>query len=393
MNSSTWLLDPSLHHLNHGSFGAVPRPVMGAQDAWRVLFERDPVGFVESELLPGLDATRASWASVLGSDPEGVVMLRNTTTGMSTALDAVARTLAPGSQIVHTDHGYNSTRIAVEAVARRYGLTPVTVSLPFPVSSADDVASRVLGAVTPRTGLLVLDLVTSPTAVRLPVGQVITAVPDVPVVVDAAHGPGMVDMGTAGLQDAAFVVANGHKWLCAPRGSAAMAVRADWRETVRPLVVSHGWEDGFAPDRSRLHASFDWTGTDEVSPWLTVPTAVDVVGAMHPDGWPGVRSRNHQLTLHARDLLCDALGIDAPAPDDMLGSMAAVPLPGHSHGMLDPLAAQMRGHGFVVAAFGGARPVLRVSAHLYNEADEYEQLADILPSVLRSSVAATPTAT
>ncbi len=100
MRSVTWLLDPDLHHLNHGSFGAVPAPLMQVQDEWRYAFERDPVGFVERDLLPGLDQAREAWAGLLGSDSDGVVMLRNTTTGVMTALDAVARTLPEGAQIV-----------------------------------------------------------------------------------------------------------------------------------------------------------------------------------------------------------------------------------------------------------------------------------------------------
>ena len=382
MHSVSWLLDPALHHLNHGSFGAVPRPLMQAQDEWRYAFERDPVGFVERDLLPGLDRAREAWAGVLGADGDGVVMLRNTTTGVMTVLEAVARTLPAGAEIVLTDHAYNSTRIAIEVVAARYGLTPVTVSLPFPVQAATDISDRVCDAVGPDTGLVVLDLVTSPTALRLPVAEIVAAIGDVPVLVDAAHGPGMIDMGDGSLRDAAFVVANGHKWLCAPRGSAAMAVRDDWRERVRPLVVSHGWEDGFAPDRSRLQASFDWTGTDDPSPWLTVPAAVELGDALHPDGWAGVRAANHDLATQARDLLCEALAIDPPAPEEMLGSMAAVPLPGESPGMLDPLAAQLREHGFVVAAFGGSHRVLRVSAHRYNELAEYASLAELLPRLL-----------
>ena len=382
MDPSTWLLDPTLHHLNHGSFGAVPRPVLDAQDAWRRLFESDPVGFVDRDLLPALDEVRETWAGLIGAEPAGTVMLRNTTTGMTTVLDAVARTLPRGSHIVLTDHAYNSTRVAVDVMAARYGLEPVTVALPFPVVSPDDVTARVVDAVTPRTGLVVLDLVTSPTALRLPVEAIVSAVGDVPVLVDAAHGPGMVDMSTGSLRDAAFVVANGHKWLCAPRGSAAMVVREDWRDRVRPLVVSHGWEDGFAPGRSRLHATFDWTGTDDVTPWLAVPSAVQTIGALHPAGWPGVREANRALARYARDQLCEALGIEAPSPDEMLGSMAAVPLPGESSGMLDPLAAELREHGFVVAAFGGARRVLRVSVHVYNEPAEYDALATLLPRLL-----------
>ena len=382
MDSATWLLDPALHHLNHGSFGAVPRPVLAAQDAWRVQFERDPVGFVDRDLVPALDQVRDVWAGLLGADPAGTVMLRNTTTGVTTVLEAVARTLRPGSQIVLTDHAYNSTRVAVDVVAERYGLTPVTVRLPFPVASPADVSSRVVDAVGPSTGLVVLDLVTSPTALRLPVEEVVAAVGDVPVLVDAAHGPGMVDMSTGSLRGAAFVVANGHKWVCAPRGSAAMVVREDWRDRLRPVVVSHGWEDGFAPDRPRLHAAFDWTGTDDVTPWLAVPSALEVVGRLHPGRWPGLREANRSLARYARDRLCEALDMEAPAPDAMLGAMAAVPLPGESSGMLDPLAAGLREHGFVVAAFGGARRVLRVSAHVYNEPAEYDALATLLPRLL-----------
>lgn len=382
MDSDLWLLDPALHHLNHGSFGAVPTPVLASQDAWRRRFERDPVGFVDRDLLPALDVVRDTWASVLGADPDGVVMLRNTTTGVSTVLASVLGHLPAGAEVVVTDHAYNATRIAVEVEATRHGIRVVTASVPFPLESAEQVTAAVLDEVGPRTGLVVLDLVTSPTALRLPVEAIVTALGDsVPVLVDAAHGPGMVDMDTEAM-GAAFVVANGHKWLCAPRGSAAMAVREDWRDRVRPLVVSHGWEDGFGSGRSRLHATFDWTGTDDPTPWLCVPDAVNALAGMHPDGLPGLREANHNLALQARGLLCPALGIEPPAPDDMIGAMASVPLPGASAGMLDPLGGILRGHGFVVAAFGGARRVLRVSAAPYNHREEYAELADLLPSLL-----------
>lgn len=376
------MLDPGLHHLNHGSFGAVPVPVLAAQDRWRARFERDPVGFVESELLPGVDEARTAWSRLVGADPADLVLLRNTTSGVSTVLSAVAAGLPSGSQIVLTDHAYNSTRIAVEVIAARHGLSVVTAAVPFPITGPEDAARAVLDRVSPRTGLVVVDLVTSPTALRMPVEQIVSALePEVPVLIDAAHGPGMVPMAVADL-GAAFVVANGHKWLCAPRGSAAMAVRADWHDRIRPLVVSHGFDHAFAPDRSRFHARFDWTGTDDPTPWLCVPDAVATMSALHPDGLAGLAAANAALAREARDHLCQALGIPAPVPDDMLGSMAALPLPGESSSMLDPLAGVLREHGFVVAAFGGARRVLRVSAHAYNTADEYAELATILPRLV-----------
>lgn len=382
VDSATWLLDPDLHHLNHGSFGAVPVPVLAAQDTWRRRFERDPVGFVERDLQPALDAARATWGSVLGAEPAQVVMLRNTTAGVSTVLASVLPGLSAGSELLITDHAYNATRVAVEVYAQRHDLRVVTAPVPFPLSSPDQVVRAVLDRVGPSTGLVVLDLVTSPTALRLPVESIVAGLAgDVPVLVDAAHGPGMVAIDTASI-GADFVVANGHKWLCAPRGSAAMAVGEQWLDRVRPLVVSHGWEEGFAPGRSRFHASFDWTGTDDPTPWLCIPDAVATLSSLHPDGLPGVRDANRLLALKARDLLCEALAIDVPAPDDMIAAMASVPLPGTCAGMLDPLGATLREHGFVVAAFGGARRVLRVSAAPYNTVDEYEELAELLPRVL-----------
>lgn len=382
MDRSVWLLDPDLHHLNHGSFGAVPVPVLAAQDAWRRRFERDPVGFVDSTLLPALDDTRAAWASLLNADPAGVVMLRNTTTGVSTVLATVLAGVRPGAEVVVTDHAYNATRVAVEVEAARYGHRVVTAAVPFPLASPDEVVQAVLSRVGSRTALVVLDLVTSPTALRLPVEAIQDGLDDtIPVLVDAAHGPGMLAMDVAAL-GAAFIVANGHKWLCAPRGSAAMVVGEEWRDRVRPLVVSHGFEHGFAPERSRLHAAFDWTGTDDPTAWLSLPDAVVTLSSMHPDGLDGVYARNRALALHARDLLCESLGLDLPAPAEMIGSMASLPLPGEQRAMLDPLGAALREHGFVVAAFGGARRVLRVSAAAYNHPDEYAALADLLPRLL-----------
>jgi isopenicillin-N epimerase len=378
-----WLLEPSLHHLNHGSFGAVPIPVLTAQRGWQDRFERDPVGFVERELLDALDTARAAWAGLLGTGVSGVVPVRNTTTGISTVLAAVADRLAPGQEILITDHTYNATRLAVEAAAARRHLTVRIAVVPFPLRSAQEARAAILDAVGPRTGLAVLDLVTSPTALRLPLEPVIAALePEVPVLVDGAHGPGMVPMDVDAW-GASFVVGNGHKWLCAPRGSAVLVVAEAWRDAVRPLVVSHGWDASFAPDRSRLHATFDWVGTDDPTPWLCVPDAIATLSGLHPDGLAGLMAANRALALTARQLICDALGIDPPAPQDMIGSMASVPLPGDGGAMLDPIGGALRERGFVVGAFGRPRRLLRVSAHAYNTVDEYAQLAALLPTILR----------
>jgi hypothetical protein len=94
----------------------------------------------------------------------------------------------------------------------------------------------------------------------------------------------------------------------------------DRQAGLHPLVISHGYMLGF-------HAEFDWTGTCDPTPWLCIPEAIRFMGGLLPGGWPELMRHNRSLTLQARDILCAALGRDPPAPNDMIGSMASIPLP------------------------------------------------------------------
>ena len=191
----------------------------------------------------------------------------------------------------------------------------------------------ILAAVTERTRLVLVSHVTSPTALILPVAELVAELDrrGIDTLVDGAHAPGMVPVDVDGL-GAAYWTGNGHKWLCGPKGTGVLWVRADRRDRIHPLVVSHG-ANAELRGRTRFRHEFDWVGTSDPTGYLALPAAIDwmaTVAAPDGGGWPALMAANHALALEARDVLAAALGIDPPAPDAMLGAMAALPLAGRS---------------------------------------------------------------
>ncbi len=321
-----WTLDPSIAFLNHGSFGACPAEVLAVQAAWRDRMERQPVAFLARELDGLLDDTRRAVGAFLSADPEGLAFVPNATTGVNAVLRSLA--FEPGDELLTTDHEYNATLTTLRAVAARDGADVVVAPLPFPTTGPEQLASAFLAHVTSHTRLAVLSHVTSPTALILPVEPIVGALAarGIDTLIDGAHAPGMVPLDLDRL-GAAYYAGNGHKWLCGPKGAGFLWVRADRRDRIHPTIVSHGANDP-ATDRSRFRLEFDWVGTADPTAALTLPAAIDWVGRLEPGGWPGVMGANHALALAARDRLVAALGIEPPAPDGLLGSMAAVPLRG-----------------------------------------------------------------
>ena len=394
---SPWLLERDVSYLNHGSFGACPDPVLEAQRVWRERLEAHPVRFLDRELERHLDEARHRVGAFLGADPDGLAFVPNATTGVSTVLGSLR--FRAGDELLAGDHEYNATLNALRAAAARDGARVVIVPLPFPIRDPSQAVEAYLNAVTDRTRFALVSHVTSPSALVLPVEAIVRELDrrGVDTLVDAAHAPGMieVDVGRLG---AAYWTGDGHKWLCAPRGSGILHVRADLRDRIHPLVVSHG-ANAERAHRPRFRLEFDWPGTVDPTPHLSLPAAIRYVGGIHDDGWSGLMAANRTLARHARDALCAALGVPAPAPDDMLGAMAAVPLPGlaATAPAAERLQADLRDEDgievpvipFPVAAarddgVGPSQLLVRVSAQVYNRPEEYDALAAVLARRLRT---------
>lgn len=365
---SDWMLDPAVVHLNHGSYGGVLRPVYAAATAWRARLEGAPMRFFVLEWQQALDRARSALAAFLHADAARLAFIPSSTTGVAMALASASPRIAAGDELLTTTHVYRAcgNQLARVADARGAKIVKVPIEIPF---DPDAFSEAFLSAVTARTRVVLLDHITSPTALRLPVERLVPRLTarGIEVIVDGAHAPGQIDLDVSAL-GATWYIGNNHKWLCAPKASGFIVAAPD--AALSPLVTSHGASTEYGPV-NRLHAELDWSGTYDPSAHLAVPDAIAALTAF--GDW---RARNHALALALRDRFLDAMGGGrAFAPASAIGAMVAVPieLPG-----VTPFALQTRllRDGWEVPIIDApGTPLVRISAHLYNHVGEADLLA------------------
>ena len=363
-----WTLDPGVLHLNHGSWGAVPREAQDEAARLRASGEANPPAWFRA--LPGrVAAARLALAAWLGADEDGFALVPNASTGVTVALATVP--VRPGERIVVTDHCYGAVRFAAERFARLRGATVAEVPVPL-TASADEVVSSVAAAVSAGgVAVALVDQITSATATVFPVDRLVAAcrAAGVPVVVDGAHGPGLLDSPVPVGAD--FWAGNLHKWTCAPRGTAGLVVAPHWRTATAPPVVS--WSE-----HADLPARFAWQATADYVSWLAAPTSLSVLDGL---GWAAAREVVSSLVADGAALVAKAIGgsvpeLTAPAP-----TMRLVELPpsvrvadkAAEEALRDRIARDARAE-VNVTMFGG-RAFLRLSAHAYTSARDFELLA------------------
>ncbi|MBW4470827.1 MAG: aminotransferase class V-fold PLP-dependent enzyme [Stenomitos rutilans HA7619-LM2] len=376
-----WSLDPTITFLNHGSFGACPLAVLAEQQQLRARMEQQPLQFFGRDLEALLDDARAKLAAFVGADSDDLAFVPNATTAINTVLRSLV--FAPGDELLTTNQEYNACRNALNYVAERYNLKVVVAEIPFPIESSKQVVEAIIGCISARTRLALLDHVVSQTGLVFPIAELVQALTQrgVETLVDGAHAPGMVPLNLQTI-GATYYTGNCHKWLCAPKGAAFLYVQRDRQAVIRPLTISHG-ANATRTDRSRFRLEFDWTGTDDPTAYLCIPTAIRVMESLLPCGWQDVMAKNHALAITARRHLCETLEIVPPCPDEMLGSLAVLPLlDGNPQWLQDSLLERYQIEVPIVPFPTANSRLVRVSAQLYNRLEQYEVLATAIVALL-----------
>jgi isopenicillin-N epimerase len=377
-----WSLDPAISFLNHGSFGACPIAVLEQQQHYRQRMERQPLQFLGVDLEPLLDQAREALAAFVGADAADLGFVPNATTGVNAVLRSL--TFQPGEELLTTNHEYNACRNALNYIAERERLKIVVAEIPFPLTSSSQILEIVANKISSRTRLALLDHVTSQTGLVFPLAELLQEFNQrgIETLIDGAHAPGMIPLNLREL-DATYYAGNCHKWLCSPKGAAFLYVRRDRQPEIRPLTISHG-ANADRPSRSRFHLEFDWMGTDDPTAYLCVPAAIQFMGSLFPGGWAEIMATNQALAIAARETLCTAIDVPPPSPNDLLGSLAVVPLPdGNWQNLHDML---LKEYQIEVPIIPWGHPLgrhIRISAQIYNHPAQYESLAKALVELLR----------
>jgi isopenicillin-N epimerase len=371
-----FMLDPDIVFLTHGTFGACPRRVFERYQAWQRDLEREPVDFILRRLDGLLEEARGALAAYVGAEADDLTFVQNATTGVNMA--ARSLDLQPGDEVLATGLEYGACDLAWEAVCARTGARYVRAEMPLPVA---DVVEALFACQSHRTRVVYASHVTSATGLLLPIEEIVHRARDAGLitVVDGAHAPGHVPVDLESL-GADFYSANCHKWLCAPKGAGFLHVRREHQERVEGPVVSWGHE---AP--STFISRTQEQGTRDAAAYLTVPEAI---AFQQEHAWDEVRVRCVALCREARRDLCELLGTEPIAPEEMVRQMASVRLPDCDGAALERTLWEE--HRIDIPVMRPQKDLLRISIGAYTTRDDVERLLDVLPGAIAASPAAAP---
>lgn len=370
-----FLVRPDIAFLNHGSFGARPRPVIEAQHRWQRELEAQPVEFL-GRRLPGLLAeARAAVAAYLNVRANDLVFVPNVTHGMN--IIARSLDLQPGDEVLGTDHEYGAVERTWRFNCDRQGARYRTQTISLPVTSAEDIIEQLWQGVTERTRVIVISHISSPTALIFPVAEIArrAASQGILTAIDGAHAPGQLDLDLQAI-GADFYIGNGHKWLSGAVGAGFLYTRLDRQPLLKPLIVSWGWEPR-EPGPSPYIDLFDWIGTDDPAAYLGLPTAI-VYQREH--AWPEVRVSAHELVSYTQAQIAAITGLPPISPDspDWWVQMCAIPLPMHEKLPAKELQRRLWEEFQVEVPITdwGRNRFVRISIQAYNSAADVERLLD-----------------
>jgi isopenicillin-N epimerase len=362
--------------LNHGSFGSCPRPVFEVYQEWQRRLEADPVEFLGRRLTNLLNEAREPLAAYVDTQSDQIVFVENATFGVNIVARSLSLQLEPGDEVLATDHEYGASDRTWRFLCAQRGVHYINQPIPLPLTTDEEMIEHLWRGVTPRTKVIFISHITSPTALIFPLAKICqrARAAGIITVVDGAHAPGHIPLhlDTLGVD---FYVGNCHKWLCAPKGAAFLYARPERQPLLQPLIVSWGWESEH-PGISPFQDHFGWLGTKDPASYLSVPAAI---AFQHEHDWDTVRLSCHELASSARQRITTLVGSEPICPDSSQwwGQMCAIPLPDGDAPELHRRLREEWNIEIPVTSWHGLR-LIRISLQGYNSPADVEHLLTAL---------------
>ncbi len=380
-----WKLNQNIVYLNHGSFGATPAKVIEKQQLLQAELEAEAVHFIIDKMPALIDDSKQALANFVNTSANNIVFTQNTTTGVNTILKSIIGN--QGDEWLTTNHAYGACANALNYYAAKNKCIVNIANINYPIQSKQAILDAIEKTITPQTTLALIDYVTSATATIMPVPEIITMLhaKGIQVIVDAAHCPGMIDIDIDKLQPD-YLIANCHKWICSPKGSAFIYVAPQNQHLIQPLVISH-FNDTAVGTAAHWSKQFEWDGTHDYSAYICVKNALEQMPIIANASWQNIKQQNHELVWKAASKIANALNVQLPVPKNMVGSICNIPMPNgkapshkfHSNVALKNILFEKYKIEVPVFMFPAALTQwLRISAQLYNSMEQYDYLLDCL---------------
>ncbi len=383
MNSSFRLLkkyfqlDPKYSYLNHGSFGACPLPIFDERSKFQKEIELQPVSFVDSRAAELLDWSRDALSSYLHCNKDDVVYFPNPTTAMNMVIKSL--NLGPGDEVISSNHEYGAVERTWKFVSKKKGFSYKSIDIPLPFNK-EDFINRIREGITSKTKIIFLSHITSPTAIIFPIKEICTLAKELNImtIIDGAHAPAQIDLNLDTLGADIYTGAC-HKWMLCPKGVAFLYSSKEFQDKLEPLVVSWGWESD-TPSHSQFLDYHQYQGTNDVSAYLAVPSAIDF---LNKHDWNNVRDYCHEKIIETRQILIETSGTDPICSDQDLGQMTSVVINTKES---EKLYKYLKQNNIEVPVFNwNGKNLLRVSFQCYNTMEDIHILNKFLSKFLNGN--------
>lgn len=375
---SQFLLDKSITFLNHGSFGACPKPVFEEFQRFQLELENEPVDFIQKKLPLYLKEAKKPLAKFIGCEAEDFFFTPNPTFAINTVMRSLK--LEVGDEILTTNHEYGAMDRTWNFYCKKSGAKYIRQEISLPVVSKEQIIEEFWKGYTKNTKVIFLNQISSSTALIFPVKEICDKAQELGLItiVDGAHVPGHIDLNIQGLNPD-FYTGTLHKWMLAPKGSSFLYVKKEFQTEIDPLVVSWGYES-LAPSDSQFLDYHEYQGTNDHSAFLCTPK---VISFLEENNWKEKSKACKKLVLENYQRFCDLVNTKpiCPITEEFLGQMASIPVRTKNPVALKELLYTKYKIQIPVMPLNG-EVYIRYSINVYNSVEDldvlYQAITDII---------------